>query len=142
MSRETVLRASTETASAVATYGAPIENHKVAFFDVTNTSTYLTNSSGRFVAKEERELVIYRSFAIVQVRVVNAACFDIYDNFARARVWYVYSLHRHGLTFSASNYTSNFIRHVSPFPLNATYLTRPRSPALPLKENGNNDKTR
>ena len=93
--------------------GAPVENHVVAGNDVRDALADRFDQPGGFVAKEEREVVVDATFAIVQVGVADAARLNGNDGLARPGVGDDDGLHRHWRALGLGNDSANFLAHVA-----------------------------
>jgi hypothetical protein len=70
---EAVLRSSTSAGSAVAAYGAPVQNHEIAGHHVAYRDTGALDDTGGLVAEQEREGVADAAVAIGEVGVAHTA---------------------------------------------------------------------
>src|SRR5205823_3604605 len=79
---EAVLRAAAFTGAAPAAHGPPVQDDEVARGHGVDTLADALDGAGRFVAEQERELVVDAAFPVVQVGVAHAACGDGHHHLA------------------------------------------------------------
>jgi hypothetical protein len=63
------------------------------------------------VSQEEGELVVYRSFPVVQVGVADTTGFNSDQSFAGTGIWHQDALNLYRRSFSGSDYSINLVGH-------------------------------
>ena len=86
VSVETDLGVATLAGPALAANRSPIQNYEVARGHIGDTLAHSFDHAGSFMAEEKGKLIVDPTFAVVQIRMANAAGLDPHQGFAGTRV--------------------------------------------------------
>ena len=95
--------------AAVAAHRAPVEDHEVAGRDAVDVGADRLDDARGLVAEQEREVVVDRALAVVQVGVAHAAGLHLHPHLARARVGHHDLLHFDRCALAACDHTSDML---------------------------------
>src|SRR6185436_1744246 len=81
---------------------------------VGNSLAHSLDDPGRLVTEEEREVVVDRSLAVVQIGMADAARLGPDERLTRPRIGHHDRLHAHRGTLAASDDSADLVRHGCP----------------------------
>ena len=108
---EAVPRAPAQARPARAAYGAPVEDHEVAWRHVGHAIADRLDDAGCLVAEQEREVVVDPTLAVVEVGVAHAARLDGDDGLTRTGIGDHDRLDADRFALGAGDHSSYFLRH-------------------------------